>query len=145
MIFTETCYVFWQFGLHEWIDKNINQFFKYFLEIRKDTNRSNVRASVRESTKRVHHLLFYLYHDFYFVLLKFTKSSFWCFFLLLLLIDWLLKCLRTCCRCFRSFFYRAGDVLFFNFRVFFKFMKYLFKVLVSSCCLWLFFGSYGEW
>ena len=144
MIFTETCYVFWQFGLHEWIDKNINQFFKYFLEIRKDTNRSNVRASVRESMKRVHHLLFYFYHDFYyFALLKFTKSSFWFFYFFL--IDWLLKCLRTCCRCFRSFFYRAGDVLFFNFRVFFKFVKYFFKVLVSSCCLWLFYGSYGEW
>ena len=43
---------------------------------------------------------------------------------LIFLLEWFLKCLN---KCFRDLFFRAGDV-FFNLRVFVKFVKYLFKV-----------------
>ena len=54
---------------------------------------------------------------------------------LIFLVEWLLKCLN---RCFGDFLFRAGDI-FFNLRVFVKFMMYLFKVydvfLLSSIIL----------
>ena len=43
---------------------------------------------------------------------------------LIFLVEWFLKCLNIC---FRDFFFRAGDI-FFNLRVFLKFLQYLFRV-----------------
>ena len=42
------------------------------------------------------------------------------------MIDWFLKCLSIR---FRSLFFRAGDV-FFDFRVFIKFVKYLLSLII---------------
>ena len=60
------------------------------------------------------------------VFVKFTKVNISvllkCF--AILLVERFLKCLN---KCFRDFFFRAGEVIF-NLRVFVKFVKYLFKV-----------------
>ena len=54
---------------------------------------------------------------------------------LIFLVELFLKCLNT--NCFRDFFFRARDI-FFDLRVFVKFVKYLFRVCDFSYYLWLF-------
>ena len=61
-----------------------------------------------------------------FSLWKFTKSKY--FFIIKMFLDFLIKWFLMCPnKCFRYFFFRVEDV-FFNLRVFVKFVKYFFKV-----------------